>query len=194
MHSSSLIHRSPTRAAGLIFAGFCALFAGTGCSDDEAPRNVVTVVSVNANGALNSDIYNNGQDDVPGTLDDFVVEDEVEVRLTSDPHDDALFLFPGTPFGSVVFERYEVVFESEEEIPTVRGALGWRVDANSFFTGSLTVVPYGMKIQPPLSSLVNGGEVQATAKITFFGVEQTSKDAVTATAILPVFFANWSDL
>ncbi len=194
MHSSSLIHRSPTRAAGLIFAGLFGLLAGAGCSDDEAPRNVVTVTSINANGALNSDIYNNGRDDVPGTLDDFVVEDEVEVRLTSDAHDDALFLFPGMPFGSVVFDRYEVVFESEEEIPTVRGALGWRVEANSVFTGSLTIVPYGVKIQPPLSSLVNGGELQATAKITFFGVEQTSKDAVTATAVLPVFFANWGDL
>ena len=166
----------------------------SGCSDDSAPRNVVTVTSINLNDALSSDVLNNGADRTPGTSDDFVYEDRVTVQLLSVAHDGALETGSGTPYDYVFFERYTIEYEADEEIPTYSGALGWTVTSRIPFTGALTVVPAGLKSRAPLIGLVQGGEISAAAKITIYGHESTSNAPVKIEARLPVHFANWVDL
>lgn len=162
------------------------------CSDDSAARNVVTVLEINNNSPLSSDVVDYGQDNLPGTSDDFIFEDRVTVELSSRPHDDVVDLF-GSPYQYVSIERCRIEYESSEEIPAYEGAVGWTIQSTAPFIGSLTVVPANLKTRAPLSGLINGGEIAATAQITFYGHESGSGAPVKFEATLAVHFANWAD-
>lgn len=177
------------RLPGILWISFfCSLLtlAFTGCSDTDVPRSVLHVVSVNQNQSLKSDVV---------TLQDgslTIMEDAVPLEVTNEPHDGVLNL-SGTPFGYVVLERYEVSFESTEAIPPVSGGLGWTVPAGRSTQGSVVIVPAYLKTMPPLVSLVEGGEIVATAHIRMIGHEAGSDEEIAIETVLPVQFANWAD-
>ncbi len=170
---------------------FCLM---SGCSDDSAPRSSVTVESINNGETLDSDVYNNGPDDLPGTGDDYIVEDQVPVVLRNLPHDSGLDINANGPFGAVVFDRYEVRFEGDETLAPLFGSWYLRVPSGSAATGEVTVVPASYKMVPPLSTLAGEqSELLFTAKILLIGVEEDSQDEVIVEVGLPVNAANWGD-
>ena len=127
-----------------------------GCSDDSAPRSIVTVETINQSQVLDSDVYNNGSDKLPGTEDDFIIEDQVSVVIRNRPHDAGLNIRANGPFSSVVFERYEVRFTGDETLAPLFGAIHLRVASGATGTGIVTVVPAGYKTMPPLLVLRYG--------------------------------------
>ncbi len=169
-----------------------ALFA-PGCGDDSAPRSTVTVETINQSQVLDSDVYNNGQDKLPGTADDFIVEDTVPVTIRNRPHDSGLNIRTNGPFSAVVFERYEVRFTGQETLSPLFGSMYLRVPSGTTANGVVTIVPAGYKEIPPLLALRTGGEMLFTAEVTLIGTEEDSDDEVRATAVVPVHVANWTD-
>ncbi|MDM7914908.1 MAG: hypothetical protein ACE15D_05400 [Candidatus Eisenbacteria bacterium] len=163
------------------------------CSDESAPRSAVWIESIHGGQALESDVYNNGDDDVPGTEDDFIIEDQVAVEIHNQPSDPALSIDPTGPYGAVVFDRYKVTFHGTEQLDAVEGAMHLRVPSGSTATGEITIVPAGYKMEAPLQSLQVGGELLFTADIVITGKEEDSGDAVRVEGSLPVHCANWAD-
>lgn len=184
--------RTKSIASALVSIGF-GLVALAGCSSDDAVRSRLWVGEVNNNEALTSDVYNNGSDNTPGTADDFVLEDEVTVVINNDPRPGSS-LVSGGPYSFVTIDRYDVAFDAEEQIPGFSNALGWTIEARQSFQGNLTLVPFGLKIEPPLSSLRDAaGQIRATARVTFHAREADSDNTFTFSVDVPVHFANWVD-
>jgi hypothetical protein len=147
------------------------------------------MVMVNQNGPLNSDVVKVGSNNSI-----ILMEDSVPVTLENQPHDGVLNLSSSGAFGYVVLDRYEVTFESTEQIAPVSGSLGWTLPTGEQVTGNLTVVTGQMKAEPPLRSLRGGtGEIIATAHITIYGHEATSNAPVEVKGVLGVNFADWVD-
>jgi hypothetical protein len=197
------------RGLRLAAVAACALpivLAG-GCADDESTRSVVTVVSINNNMPLQSDIRDAGEDLLDPT-DDSIMDDVVEVTMSNYPHDSALDLKPGYPFGDVIFTSYKVTFIAENgngnapagftgtmylEVPNAQP----KPDGYDPPTAYILLVPAGLKAAPPLSDLpdpVNQVyQINCEARVEFYGEETVSKDLVTATATVMVSFADYVD-
>ncbi len=170
------------------------LLAAPGCSDDESARSVVTIEQINGNQTLDSDVYNNGDDDEYLTGDDYVVEDQIQILVRNRPHDVGLDIEGTGAFGAVVFDRYEVRFEGEEVLPPLFGAIHLRVASGSTATGEITVIPAAYKVVEPLRSLrENVVEMRFIANVKLIGTEVDSNEEITASAKLPVHCANWGD-
>ena len=164
-----------------------------GCSDESAPRSIVLVETINQSEVLDSDVYNNGEDRLPGTEDDYIIEDQVSIVVRNRPHDPVLTIKPNGTFGAVVFTRYEVRFEGDESLAPLFGGIQLRVVSGSSATGIVTIVPAGYKAMPPLLVLRNGGEMRFAAEVTLIGAEEDSGEEVKAVATIPVHCANWVD-
>lgn len=165
----------------------------SGCSDESAPRSVVTIDQINNGQILTSDVYNNGDDGIPGTEDDFILEDQVLVVLRNRPLDAGLNIQGNGAFGAVVIQRYEVRFSGEAAIPPLFGSTYCRVLSGTTSSTEIAVVPAAYKITDPLVSLLSGGEIRLDAEITLIGEEEDSGDEVTVKATIPVHCANWGD-
>jgi hypothetical protein len=163
------------------------------CSDDSAPRSIVTIESINGNESLDSDVYNNGSDGEPGTDDDTIFEDQVAIVVRNHPHDSALSVHANGPFGAIVFTHYEIRFQGDESLPEVSEAMHLRVTSGAAATGEITIVPAAYKVVPPLLGLRQGGEILLNAEIKLIGVEEDSQNEIVARATLPVHCANWGD-
>lgn len=174
----------------VLLGGLLGAALVTGCSDDNV-RSKVWVLEVNDTQGLASDVYNLGQDGVPSG-DDFVLEDEVPVQVVADARPGSI-IRGGGPYNLVTLESYDVAFESSEKIDGFSAALGWNVEVGTIFNGTLTLVPAGMKLLPPLSGLQSGGEIRTNARITFHARESDSGNAFTFETSVPVNFANWND-
>jgi len=211
-------HRRLPWAAALVMAlGIAALgVTMNGCKEKGGDtRNIVDVVSLNGNGPLMSDVYNLGSKKEDSS-DDFVPVDVVEVTFQSRPHDAALTIQPGEPFGSVRFHSYDLVWVDKNhtdgvdldgngtvDLKNVRGgAMNVVVPIGQTGQGSIVVVSGGEKVVPPISCLgpVGGNcsgnsavEYKVQAEITFHGVEETSGDAITLTRGLLVDIGDYAD-
>lgn len=175
----------------LSFGACIGFLLCSGCSDDHV-RSKLWVAEINETGALASDVLNFGQDRIPGTVDDFVMEDAVPITIIADPSPGSS-VSPGGAYSIVTIESYTVEFESDEEVPGFTATLGWNVEVGTTFEGALTIVPAGYKTVLPLSSLRTMGEIRTNARITFHGKESHSGNDVTFSTSLPVNFANWVD-
>ena len=174
----------------IFFGAALALLVASGCSDDNV-RSELYVAEINNSEALTSDVYNYGSDRVP-SADDYILEDEVEIKIVSQARDGIVKVGFGK-YSSVTIDRYSVVFESDEEIDSYEAALGWVVPVNTVYEGALTIVPAGHKMRAPLIALQTGGEINASAVITFHGREADSDNKLTFETRIPVNFANWVD-
>jgi hypothetical protein len=177
----------------LPIAIWIVLLTAPGCSDESSPRSVVTVDTINQSQVLDSDVYNNGEDKISGTDDDFIVEDQVSIVIRNRPHDAILSIKPNGPFSTVVFNRYEVRFQGDESLAPLIGSLHLRVASGGTASGVVTIVPAGYKGMPPLVLLRDGGEMLFAAEVTLIGTEEDSGDEVRAEATIPVHCANWVD-
>jgi hypothetical protein len=163
-----------------------------GCSGKDTVRSRLWVVKINDNQSLNSDVYNAGSD-VSDPSDDFVVQDEVEVVIQNDPIGSGVSVEPGGPYSFFTIDSYDVRYESDESIAGFSGALGWAVETGSSVTGAVTVVPAAQKMVNPLVALRQGGEIQATAHVTFHAHEADSGHELKFETSFPIHFANWTD-
>lgn len=174
----------------VLLGGLLGAALVSGCSDDNV-RSKVWVANVNDTQGLASDVYNLGADGVPSN-DDFVLEDEVPVQVVADALPGSV-ISSGGPYNIVTLESYDVVFESTEQIDGFSAALGWNIEVGTIFSGTLTLVPAGMKLLPPLSGLQDGGEIRTNARVTFHARESESGNKFTFDTQIPVAFANWND-
>jgi hypothetical protein len=171
-----------------------------GCDPDELPRSDITVLSVNGNDALQSDVINAGEDDTPGTEDDFIPEDEVIVRFSNVPSDAQGVNTSTGAFSDVTIESYRITFAGVDPsgapvaIDPVVGGMHAVVRSNNFTDVAIVVVPAAIKMRPPVSGLqTNPGEIVGTAHLEFWGTEKTSNDDIYVDAFLVVNFANFGD-
>ena len=187
----------------LILAGFVG-FAGCAHDDDESPRSVVQVFSINNNLPLLSDLYNLGADKEPGaTEDDFIPIDFVTVQFISRPHDPALTMNPDRPFGTVRFTEYTIDFDDNDldddgsddlfDSPA-RLPMNVIVPVGGIASTAVLAVPGGWKTQGALlGALISGGEYVTSARITFYGEEETSHDPIVLDAGIVISFADYGD-
>ncbi len=186
----------------------------SGCKEQGGDtRNIIDVQSLNNNSPLMSDVYNYGTKP-NDPIDDFIPVDVVEVTFVDRPHDPAITVSPGDPFGSVHFTSYDLVFEDPNhadgldldgdgtvDLKNFRGAMNVRVPINGSAEGFVLVMPGGYKIIPPVSCLgpQGGGCVTSSVefgvivKLTFHGEEETSGDAVDVTRELTVRIGQFAD-
>jgi hypothetical protein len=177
---------------GIAFVVLCLL--ALGCSDDSAPRSSITLESINDGEILDCDLHNNGDDGAYGTDDDFIREDQVSIVLSNRPHDPALTIRAGGPFGAVLFHRYEVRFRGDETLMPLFGAMHLWVDSGSSAQGEIVLVPASYKTVPPLSTIFQmGEEIRLEADIKLIGEEQDSGEEITVTGTLPIDCADWVD-
>jgi hypothetical protein len=162
---------------------------GLGCSGDNV-RSTLYVWNINDGDGVTSDVIDRGDDNIASS-DDFVYEDEVPITIWNTARDG--IVDTGSAYSFVTVERYEVRYESTEEIEGFGGGLGWLVPSRNTFEGVLTIVPGSLKTRAPLIALQNGGEILATAHITFYARESGSNNELTFTTKVPVHFANWAD-
>jgi hypothetical protein len=188
-------------ATGLIA---CALlFFVAGCNDEDQPRSRVRIVQILgadddtnlAGSVLQSDVLDAGQDGIPNTGDEGIVEDELLVTVENQPISTSLALEPDGPFGSVVLTHYRVTYAiAGEELDPVEGALQLVIPSGDQRTAAVVGVTALAKSQPPLSTLAAvGGELFATAVLTLTGYEETSEDPVSASASFQIHFADWAE-
>ncbi len=197
------MHRGLRLAALAAFALSIAL--AVGCAEDDSTRSVVTVVSINSNMPLESDVRDTSSTS-SGSPNVTITDDIVEVTMANYPHDTALDLKPGYPFGDVVFTAYTVTFVGLNGTapPGFTGSMYLKVpnaqSAPSIYeppTGYILLVPAGIKAAPPLSTLPDpaGGvyQINCEARVEFYGRETVSNDPVKVTGTVMVSFADYAD-
>jgi hypothetical protein len=199
------MHRGFRLAALAAFA--LALLIPSGCGDDISTRSVVTVVSVNNNMPLQSDVRDAGSDPLDPS-DDTIYDDVVEVTMSNYPHDRALDLKPGFPFGDVIFTSYDVTFVPVSDgspVPSgFTGSMYLKVpnaqpDPYNYIppTAYILLVPAKLKVESPLVDLPDPGsslyQINTTAQITFHGEETESEDPVTVRGTVMVSFGDYAD-
>ncbi len=174
-----------------------------GCNEEGLDtRNVVEVVSLNANAPLNSDVWEwlDPKDHAQGGG---IPKELVEVIFNSRPHDGVVAVSPGEPFGSVRFYEYSVEFQDPRHSEGVDLNNDGSVDLRNFTHNWNAVVPIGQtasafieiigyddKATPPVCCLIplamfqtecggeNAVQYAVNAQITFRGVEETSGDDI----------------
>jgi hypothetical protein len=195
------LHRLPLAALLAIALGF-GLVA---CDEEEdAARIVVDVVSFNQNSPMFADVYSlAGTPEDPE--DDFVPVELVDVTFSARPHDDALTLRPGAPFGSVRFTSYDVKFGGGDpdgkdldgngsvDLPNFSAAMNVVVPVYGEASAFVLVISGNQKIISPIVDLRMGGEYNADCTITFHGQEETSGEKITLTRGLTVRIADFAD-
>jgi hypothetical protein len=188
-------------SVALILAA-CVGLAGCAHDDDDSPRSVVQVYSINNNLPLQSDLYNLGPDKEPEAVEDnFIPIDYVPVQFISRPHDPALTMDPNRPFGTVRFTEYSIDFEDNDldddgvdDVRDVRYPMNVVVPIGGIANTAILAVPAGWKSEGALfMALITGAEYITTAHITFYGEEETSGDAIVVDAGLVVGFSDYGD-
>lgn len=195
----------PTRwmaTALTVGLGTLAVAGFTGCAgdDEEGPRSITSIFSLNDNLPLASDVYNLGPNKTD-PVDDFVPEDYLKIQVTSRPHDDALSLDPGKPFGTVRFHTYTLDYADNdldgdgtpELVDFVDYPMNIVVPIGQIGTGYVLAVPAAWKTENALGPLLFGGAYFTTATITMEGVEETSNEKVTLSGALVIGFSNYAD-
>lgn len=185
---------------------FCCLAlvsTGLGCGDEDAPRSRLLITRIAATDTeletyeytFLSDVLNAGADDVYGTYDDSVFEDQIYITIENQPRSSSLTISPDGPYGAVVLTSYTVEYDvAGEYIKPLSGGMNLTVPSGSARIAFVTLVTAIAKTEPPLSSLaVMGGELMGPARVTFRGYEETSNQAVEVTGSIQVHFANWTD-
>jgi hypothetical protein len=198
--SEQLWKRGITRVAVLALAGLAIGLVGCADDDEEGPRSITSIVSVNDNLPLASDVYNYGSD-LSDPTDDFVPEDYLKLVIKSRPHDPALTLDPDRAFGTVRFTRYTLDFAtndfndngSTELIDLVDYPMNLVVPIDGEGTGFVLAVPGAWKTENDLAPLLFGGSYLTTATLTLYGEEETSGEEVELGAGVVIGISNYAD-
>jgi hypothetical protein len=187
-----------------------------GCNEEGLDtRNIVEIVSLNGNTPLNSDVWE-WIDPKDPSKGGGIPKEFVEVVFQSRPHDGALTVSPGEPFGSVRFYEYDIEFLD----PRHEGGVDLNNDGNvdlANFTAPwnavvpigqqsvayLEIISYAHKATPPVSCLgpIGGSgcnldsavQYAVNVNITFRGIEETSGEDITLKRGLLVTLAELMD-
>ncbi|MDZ4805800.1 MAG: hypothetical protein SGI90_13150 [Candidatus Eisenbacteria bacterium] len=182
----------------------CALAVGgfVGCAgdDDEGARSITSIVSLNDNLPVASDVYDRGQNKTDPN-DDFVPEDYLKIVVTSRPHDPALTLRPDRAFGTVRFTRYSLDFERndlggngvDDLTDFVNYPMNLVVPINGEGTGYVLAIPAAWKLEDEILPLRAGGSFLTTATLTIYGEEETSHEQIQLSGGVVVGIANYQD-
>lgn len=172
-------------------AGGLFLWSGCGKPGDVA-RNytncMVTVVSINENTPLQSDVVRRG----------FPQDDFVTIELASQfraPADDPTAPDGPSLFDTIRFYQYLVnYFRSDGGVNPASFSAGMNliVEPNSTGSAEIVLVPAFHKNRAPLQQLRDDGEIFTTAVITFYGTDGNGND-VAVDGYLTVLFANFLD-
>ena len=176
-------------------AAVVAMLAG--CTPDEpSPRSNVTLVGINGQTPLWSDVLHHGEDEIAGTPDDWIPEDGVVVRFANSPLQDQLEITENGPFGLVTFSEYRISFMTQDgaEVPSVGGGLHATVATGDTLEIGVVAVPALLKMDSPLIELRGGSEILSTAHLEFWGVERTSGDEVYVDGNIVVNFGDFGDV
>ncbi len=199
-------------------AGLVAGCGKPGGSDSNVTNVIVTVISVNGNAVLKSDILTDG----------YPVDDIIEVELMSQPrdlgNDDPYFYHPTdydnvSSFDTVVFHSYHVTHVRSDSGPnppdftmginlTLQPTrlinvdddedddddeLDHQADIDPDTTTTEIIVTRALdKGLSPLKELRDRGQIATTATITFYGEDGYGND-ITVSASLIISFANYPE-
>lgn len=182
--------------------GVAAVAGFTGCADDDekGARSITSIFSLNDNLPLASDVYHQGQNKTDPS-DDYIPEDYLKVQVTSRPHDDALSLDPGKPFGTVRFHTYSLDFADndldgdgvDDLTDFINFPMNLVVPIGQIGTAYVLAVPAAWKTQNALAPLYSGGAYFTTATLTMTGTEETSNETITLAGAVVIGFANYAD-
>lgn len=187
-----------------VAAALCLPIVGglAGCAgdDDEIPRSVTSIVSLNDNLPLASDVYDLGTD-TEDPIDDFIPEDYLRIVVKSRPSDPALTLNPDRAFGTVRFTRYSIDFAEndlggngvDDLTDFVDYPMTLVVPINGEGAVSVLAIPGAWKVEDELRPIRFGGSFQTTATITIYGEEETSHESVTLTGGVVIGISNYAD-
>jgi len=188
--------------AALMAVGLGASFSGCNEAED-ASRVVVDIVNLNNNSPLLADVYStNNTPDEPN--DDFIPLELVNVTFRARPHDDATMVDPLSPYGSVRFLKYKVEFQDgvhtngadldgngTVDLKNFEGGMNAVVNVYGEATAFILVVSSADKVT--LLPILGGGELQTSARLTFYGEEETSGDKTELTRDLLVRISDYGD-
>lgn len=169
-----------------------------GCDPEELPRSDITILAVNDGDPLQSDVYNDGTDPTDPS-DDFIPEDEVTILFVNVPSDAQGPNSAIGAFSDVTIDSYRISFSAVDPtgaavtVDPVVGGMHAVVRSNNLTETAIVAVPAALKIRPPVSGLVSGGEIVATAHLEFWGEEKTSGDNIYVDAYMVINFANFGD-
>ena len=167
--------------------------ACVGCEDQNAPRSRILITRIadssteiySRDYAFLSDVVTYGS----------VFEDEVYLTVENQPRSALLSLTAVGPYGATVLTSYTVEYELEgEHIEPINGGMHLVVPSGEESIARIVIVSAISKTYPPLSTLVEElDEFLVTARITLYGYEESSKEAIEAHAAMQIHFANWAD-
>ena len=201
IRSEMLWKRGITSTVALAF-GALALGGFVGCADDneEGARSITSIVSLNDNLPIASDVYDLGQNKTDPS-DDFIPEDYLKIVVKSRPHDPALTLNPDRAFGTVRFSRYSLDFVQNDLggngindlTDFVDYPMNLVVPINGEGTAFVLALPAAWKLEDELAPLRFSGSFQTTATITIYGIEETSHEEITLVGGIVIGIANYAD-
>jgi hypothetical protein len=203
MIGSELLWKRGISLSAALALAVLAIGGLAGCADDneEGPRSITAIASVNDNLPVAADVYNLGQDKELGGGDDYVPEDYLKVVVTSRPHDPALTLNPDRAFGTVRFTSYSLDFATNdfgdngtiELTDFVDYPMNLVVPINGEGTGYVLAVPGSWKLENDFGPLYEGGSYFTTATLTIRGEEETSHDPIELSTGVVIGFSNYAD-
>ncbi|MCK4305079.1 MAG: hypothetical protein KAY24_12650, partial [Candidatus Eisenbacteria sp.] len=163
-----------------------------GCEDQNAPRSRLLITriadisteSYSYDYALLSDVETYGS----------VFEDEIYLTVQNLPRSSLFSYSAGGPYGDAVLTRYTVEYELEDEhIEPIAGGMHLVVPSGSETIARIVIVAAITKTLPPLNTLLTElDEFFVTARITLYGYEESSNEALEAHAAMQIHFANWA--
>jgi len=183
------------RFRGFLFTTLCIAFAFFGCgkpggSTNNLTNSFVTVVSINDNTPLASDVLIDGS----GT------DDIVTVTFKSDPRqlgtdDNPTDPDGASPFDTITLRSYHVEHIRSDGGPNpadFTAGTNVTLDPDSEADVDIVVVRAFDKHRSPLEELRDDGQLFTTAIITFYGEDGYGND-ISVDASLAISFANYPD-
>ncbi len=162
----------------LLLAAGLALFALTGCSNDDIGHSVLEVVSVNDGAPVIDAQIDAGPDKIPNTSDDFVPDGHVKVAVRNRAYDQFTTATEDQPLSSFVIDRVSVEWQplvagtNADLLPAYNrtydfGQVVLRDETAEFY---VMLVTFEMRQAPFLQGLITGDPpFVAQAKVTFTG-------------------------
>ena len=189
-----------------ITATLCVFFFLLSCdftvSDSDRSSSILLLVRITGI-AETGDVADYLQSDV---LETETVDDELQEFVRADLATATLEvqlknpapLLPGASYKtSVVVDRYIVTYTAVDPptsaVPrSFEGSLSARIDIDATLEIPFIIVREIAKWEPPLSDLHDGGRLQVTATVTFYGHDGNNYP-VEATGYLSIYFINYRE-
>ena len=176
----------------LLFSAFYVYGCGKpGGSENNFTNSFVTVVSINANVPLQSDVLTSGF----GSDDIVTIQFKSEPRQTGSEEDNPTDPDGPSPFDTIVLHSYHVTHQRSDGGPNpaaFTAGLNLTIPANSEAEANIVIVRAFDKHRSPLEELRDDGEIFTTSIITFFGEDGFGND-IAISGSLAISFANFPD-